>query len=125
MLRASSQGSEVDFQAITRGASDEVTGVKHGAELIAYADAVVARSPEVTQARDAVQKSLGDATVVDAAAIIANFQRMVRIADGIGIPLGEELELRSADLRHEIGIDEFASAARHGASATRSSATDN
>ncbi len=118
MLRASSQGSDVDFEAITRGASDQVTGVAYGAELIAYADAVVARSPEVTQARDAVQKSLGDAAVVDVAAVIANFQRMVRIADGIGIPLGEELDLRSADLRHEIGINEFASAAGRRISAT-------
>lgn len=108
MLRASSQGSAVDFEAITRGASDEVAGVTFGAELIAYADAVVARSPEVTQARKAVRRSLGDAAVVDAAAVIANFQRMVRIADGTGIPLGEELDLRSADLRNAIGINEFA-----------------
>ncbi len=108
MLRASSQGSEVDFEAITRGASDEVAGVAFGAELIAYADAVVARSPEVTRAREAVRRSLGDAAVVDAAAVIANFQRMVRIADGTGIPLGEELDLRSADLRNAIGINEFA-----------------
>ena len=118
MLRASSHGSEVDFDAITRGASDEVTGVAYGAELIAYADAVVARSPEVTQTREAVRKSLGNAAVVDVAAVIANFQRMVRIADGTGIPLGEELDLRSADLRHEIGINDFASAAGHAISAT-------
>ena len=69
---------------------------------------MVARSPEVTQARKAVRRSLGDAAVVDAAAVIANFQRMVRIADGTGIPLGEELDLRSADLRNAIGINEFA-----------------
>lgn len=118
MLRASSQGSVVDFEAITRGAGDEVTGVAYGAELIAYADAVVARSPEVTQTREAVRKSLGDAAVVDVAAVIANFQRMVRIADGTGIPLGEELDLRSAGLRHEIGINDFASAAGHAISAT-------
>ena len=86
MLRAGSQGSQVDFAAITQGASGEVAGVDHGAELIAFADAAVARSPEVGAAREAVQKSLGDAEVVDAAAVIANFQRMVRIADGTGIP---------------------------------------
>ncbi len=106
----------MDFEAITKGAGDGVTGVASGAELIAYADAVVARSPDVAQSRDAVQKSMGDAAVVDAAAVIANFQRMVRIADGIGIPLGEELDLRSADLRQEIGINEFASAEGRGSS---------
>jgi len=114
LLRAGSQQSQVDFSAITRGASAEVAGVDHGAELIAFADAAVARSPEVGTAREAVQKSLGDAEVVDAAAVIANFQRMVRIADGIGIPLDEPMDAISADLRHEIGIDEFASAAGRG-----------
>ena len=101
----------MDLEAITKGATGEVTGVACGAELIAYADAVVARSSDVTGTRDAVQKSLGDEGVVDAAAIIANFQRMVRIADGVGIPVDGQLSLLSADLRHEIGIDEFSSAA--------------
>ena len=114
MLRVSSQGDHVDLQAITKGASGDVAGVACGAELIAYADAVVARSPDVTRTRDAVQKALGDEGVVDAAAIIANFQRMVRIADGVGIPVDSQLGLISADLRHEIGIDEFSSAQGRG-----------
>ena len=104
----------MDFAAITRGASGEVAGVDHGAELIAFADAAVARSPEVGAAREAVQKSLGDAEVVDAAAVIANFQRMVRIADGTGIPIDGPMDAISADLRHEIGINDFASAAGRG-----------
>ena len=104
----------MDLEAITKGASGEVAGVAYGAELIAYADAVVARSPDVAETRDAVQKSLGDAGVVDAAAVIANFQRMVRIADGTGIPIDAPLDLLSADLRHEIGINEFSSAEGRG-----------
>ncbi len=110
----SSRGSDVDLAAITKGASGEVAGVAYGAELIAYADAVVARSPDVAETRNAVQKSLGDAGVVDAAAIIANFQRMVRIADGIGIPIDGPLDLLSADIRHELGINEFSSAEGRG-----------
>ena len=104
----------MDFAAITQGASGKVAGVDHGAELIAFADAVVARSPEVGAAREAVQKSLGDAEVVDAAAVIANFQRMVRIADGTGIPSDGPMDAISADLRHEIGINDFASATGRG-----------
>ena len=91
-----------------------MTGVPYGNELIAYADAVVARSPDVAETRDAVQKSLGDAGVVDAAAIIANFQRMVRIADGIGIQIDKGLELVSAEFRDEIGINRFPSAVGRG-----------
>jgi len=104
----------VNLEAITKGAGEEVAGVAYGAELIAYADAVVARSPQVAETRDAVQRSLGDAGVVDAAAVIANFQRMVRIADGTGIPIDGPLDLLSADIRHEIGIDEFSSAEGRG-----------
>ena len=91
-----------------------MAGVAYGAELIAYSDAVVARSPAVAETRDAVQKLLGDEGVVDAAAVIANFQRMVRIADGTGIPIDGPMDLLSADLRHEIGINEFASAKGRG-----------
>ena len=99
---------------VTKGASGEVAGVVRGAELVAYADAVVARSAEVAGTRDAVQKSLGDAEVVDAAAVIANFQRMVRIADGTGIPIDAPLDVMSADLRHQIGINAFSSAEGRG-----------
>ena len=110
----SSPGSDVDLGAITRDASSEVAGVSRGAELIAYADAVVARSQDVAATRKAVQESLGDAEVVDAAAVIANFQRMVRIADGTGIPIDAPLDVLSADLRHEIGINAFSSAEGRG-----------
>ena len=114
----SSQGSHVDLEAITKGAGDEVAGVAFGAELIAYADAVVARSTDVPETRDAVHKSMGDAGVVDAAAVIANFQRMVRIADGTGIAIDGPLDVLSADIRHEIGINDFPSAEGRGRNGT-------
>ncbi len=100
----------MDLAAITKGASGEVAGVAYGAELIAYADAVVARSPDVAETRNAVQKSLGDAGVVDAAAIIANFQRMVRIADGTGIPLDTPMAMITYDMRENLGINDYGSA---------------
>ncbi|NQZ97463.1 MAG: hypothetical protein HRU01_13210 [Myxococcales bacterium] len=99
---------------ITKGAKGEVAGVSHGAELIAYADAVVARSENISATRMAIQASMGDAEVVDAAAVIANFQRMVRIADGTGIPIDGPMDVLSADLRHEIGINAFPSAEGRG-----------
>lgn len=108
----------MNLEAITKGAGDEVAGVAFGAELIAYADAVVARSTDIPETRDAVHKSMGDAGVVDAAAVIANFQRMVRIADGTGIPIDGPLDVLSADIRHEIGINEFPSAEGRGRNGT-------
>jgi len=44
--------------------------------------------------------------VVDAAGVISNFQRMVRIADATGIGLGV-FEVPSADMREALGINAF------------------
>ena len=47
---------------------------------------------------------------MDAAAVIGNFERMVRIADGTGIPLDKPVAMITADMREELGIDRFATA---------------
>ena len=41
----------------------------------------------ITETRQALREKMGDKVVVDVACVIANFQRMVRIANGAGIPL--------------------------------------
>ena len=46
-----------------------------------------------------------------AAAVVGNFERMVRIADGSGIPLDTSMSVASATLREDLGIDAFGSAA--------------
>ena len=49
--------------------------------------------------------------MVDAAGVIANFQRMVRIADGTGIPLTDNrLVALTVDLRDELGINDYPTA---------------
>ena len=48
--------------------------------------------------------------MIDAAGIIANFQRMVRIADGTGIPLDEPVAMMTQDLRSDLGINKYGSA---------------
>ena len=58
-------------------------------------------------AREAVKDELGENAMVDAAAVIANFQRMVRIADSTGIPLGEGLEGFSAQTREQLGFNRW------------------
>lgn len=111
MLRASidHQGQKVDLGALT--GEVESVGLPGGEALIAFADAVVAaESGAIAVARDRVRAELGDAATVDAAGVIANFQRMVRIADGTGIPLDPPMQMMTEGIRQELGINDFASA---------------
>lgn len=95
---------------MTEGSGSKIA-VPAGAELIRFAEALVARDFVALQgARDELAQQVGAAAVVDAAAIVGNFERMVRIADGTGIPLDAPVAMVSADLREELGIDQFGSA---------------
>ena len=88
------------------------SGVRAGEELLALAEAVVTGDEgAIAAARERVRRALGDAATVDAAAVIGNYERMVRIADGTGIPLDRPMALMTANLGAEIGIDRFATAA--------------
>ena len=48
---------------------------------------------------------MGDAGVADAAAVASNFERMVRIADAIGIELGDWMESFTEAVRTDLGLD--------------------
>jgi hypothetical protein len=68
--------------------------------------------PELDAAtiRSSLSDGISAAGLVDASAIIGNFQRMVRIADGTGIPLDKPVAILSAGVREDLGINEFGSA---------------
>lgn len=110
MLRASVeiQGQQVDVSAVSD--RDATSGVPHGEVLTAFADAAVRRDDDLPAKREAVHEAVGDAGLIDACGIVANFQRMVRIADSTGIPLDAPAEMMSADLRGDIGVESFPSA---------------
>jgi len=104
-------GVAVDAGAVTDDAAAATSGVAHAATLLAFADALVdADDAALARARDAVRAALGDAALVDTAAVASNFERMVRVADGTGIPLDPPVLVMSADLRQRLGIDRFPAA---------------
>lgn len=85
--------------------------MRDGEPLLRFVDAAVGRdAAELARARQALRERVGDAATVDAAAVVANFERMVRIADGTGIPLDEPVAFFSADLRERLGIAGYGSA---------------
>ena len=108
LLGRSSEGNDaLDLNGTVRNEVD--SGVEHGEALLRYADAAVGRTPDLGESRDALNVAMGPDAVVDCAATIANFQRMVRIADGCGIPLDSFSRRESEKWRDGLGIDGFRS----------------
>jgi hypothetical protein len=109
MLRESMQitGKEVDVRGVTQG-FDEVD-IPHAAALVEFAEAVCLRDwPRTAKAREKLRSALGEAGMVDAAAIVAAFHGFVRIADATGIPYttasgGKDLP----ELRERAGVNAF------------------
>jgi hypothetical protein len=79
--------------------------VAHGAELVAFAEAIVTGDQTLAQSRTTVVETLGPEAMVDAAGVASNFERMVRIADSTGIELGDLLEQASADVRTALRLE--------------------
>lgn len=98
---------QLDIAAVA-GSEHGDGGVAHGAVLTRFAEAVHTEV-DLAAARAAVVEAVGEAGLVDSAAICANFNMMVRIADGTGTPLDPGSLDPSADLRRDLGLDELES----------------
>lgn len=113
MLRASSLATEteIDIQAVNGDASAAAVGIEHGPELMQFAESLARRDEvELTTSRQALLASAGPAVLVDAAGVAANFQRMVRIADSMGIPVDDLNWEHSQEVREALHLNRFASA---------------
>ena len=121
MLRASieTQGEEVDLRGLTDGKAAGESSIPGAAVLVGFAEATLGgNTDEIAVARNLVRSELGSEALVDAAAVIGNFERMVRIADGTGIPLDAAVNVATEEIRAELGIDAFASEERKSEVAT-------
>lgn len=101
-------GNPADLSAVVDGTGD--AGLPHGAELVAFAEAIARwDAKELAAARDALVRVAGEAFMVDAAAVAANFEMMTRVADGTGARFPDEAAARRADLDARLGIGGFTS----------------
>ena len=74
-----------------------------------FAEAVLGRDDgRLSRARIRLTEALGTDALVDAAAVVANFNAIDRIADATGIPIDAERVQLTADLRAQLGINAFA-----------------
>lgn len=114
MLRESVEltGGSIDFEGLTDPSYTEIRGVPNSRELLQFANACMGvEGADPDSARQALVDGMGAAAMVDTAGVISNFQRMVRIADAIGIPSDGPMQVMSEDLREQLGINRYVSAA--------------
>jgi hypothetical protein len=104
-------GAALDARAIVEGETVH-SGVAQAPALLALAEAMVGDDDAaLARARERVIAEVGAAEFVDAVAVASNFERMVRIADSIGIPLEKSLDAVSGGLREDLGLNQFGSSA--------------
>ncbi len=113
MLRvsASATNSNVDINMINGECKDQDSDVEHGFELMKFAEALASgEKDDLITARKELLETASPAVLVDAAGVAANFQRMVRIADAMGIPVDTKDSELSNQVRKDLDLYRFASA---------------
>lgn len=110
-MSGEANGLTVDLAGATDRTFVGDVGVPASAELLAFTNAVQLGDSNVDETREALAAVIGDEAALEAAAIVAIFNGLVRVADGTGIKLDEGVFAASADVREELGFNEFAGAA--------------
>ena len=102
-------GTPADLAAIADGHGD--SGLPHGAEIVEFAQACAGwDDAALASARAKLVAVAGEAFMVDAAAVLANFEMMTRVADGTGARFPAASAAHRADLDARLGIAGFTSA---------------
>jgi hypothetical protein len=102
-------GTAVDLSAV-HGEHAQQSGVAHGTELLAFTEAVMSGQNAAAE-RARLRAVLSPEAYVDIAAVIAAFNVVDRIADATGIPLDDMMLAMSGEVRQELDLTRFASAA--------------
>jgi hypothetical protein len=109
LLRESStaKGEAYDLSVLIGAKGDG--NIPHGALLVSFAEAVLGSDDQrLAIVRAGILAEMGGAALVDAAAIVATFNAIDRVADATGIPIEDGKAASTADFRAELGINAFA-----------------
>ena len=110
-LRESGRATNLDInlEALITPSLD--IGVPGGKEILNFAETLIGQDrAALDQARIELEKILSPAAVSAASAIAANFSKNDRIANGCGIPTEPKMLKSSADIRANLGLNDFRSA---------------
>ncbi len=111
MLRASSSANDMEIDlSFIRGEAAENRAVQHAPELAELVDASINDPGSLPSARSALVEVTDQATMLDAAAVVANFEMMTRIADGTGTRHPSDRLESMSEMSTSMGLDEFVSA---------------
>jgi hypothetical protein len=109
LLRESSKttGGNYDLKLLTGESGDG--NIPHGALLVQFAEAVLGEdNARLFAIQSEIRAKMGDAALVDAAAIATTFNAIDRVADSTGIPIEDNKAEVTADFRAALGINAFA-----------------
>jgi hypothetical protein len=102
------QGIEIELASVR-----EATGganVKFARELLNFATAATELDDSaLVSARESLIKNAGVAVTIDAAAVIANFEMMTRLADSTGARMPEEVVVQRLSAATAMGVDQVVS----------------
>jgi hypothetical protein len=105
MLRASCESNDIDIDMRVVVDPEKPCNVPHYAELIAFADALLAQDERsLAERREALRDLVGDAGVCRAAAVVGTFQLMNRALDTLGATFGDRLPSRVKQMAADFGI---------------------
>jgi hypothetical protein len=107
---AKNAGKDINLRVVL-GEEPDASGIDNARALIAFVEAFIERDDRaLAQARTVLVGEMGTDAMIDAAAVAANFQRMVRIADATGIPVDEQMSKMTRDIQEQLELRRFASA---------------
>ena len=108
LLRASGQPDQKDYD-LNSGTDDHVdSGVDFGHWLRSLTEAAIQnRWDDLTTIRDQAGAAMGTQSMVDALVVAAGVNGITRVADATGIPLDENTQQMTVDMRESTGIERF------------------
>ena len=102
------QGVEIDLATVRKATGG--ANVKFARELLDFATAATELDGVVlVKARNGLIASAGVAITIDAAAVIANFEMMTRLADSTGARMPEEVVAQRLGVATVMGVDQVVS----------------
>ena len=104
-MSADQNKTDIDL-ALINGAEVNDGGVPFGIQLMKFGESLATGDEAaLASARQGLLDAAGPAVLVDTAAVAANFQRMVRLADATAIPVDNVTVAVSKNVREKLDLD--------------------